>query len=213
VNRFDHGVRHVTDADVDHLAGVLARAFFDDPVILWMLPDDDRRRRMGHRAYQTFLRRMFLPNGEVYTDRERRGAALWAPPGRWKTPVGTQLRMAPRLARILTVRRVPRTVRGLSHIEHAHPDEVPHWYLGILGTEPAAQGQGIASAVMKPVLDRCDAEGVPAYLESSKHANIAFYRRHGFEVTDTISLPDGPDLWGMWREPRQPDEGDDDGRG
>lgn len=211
MSRSDLGVRHATDADRDHVAGVLARAFFDDPVAMWMLPDDDRRRRLGPRAYEMFLRHMFLPHGEVYTDRDRRGAALWAPPGRWKTPIPTQLRMAPGLARILTFRRAPRMVRGLAHIEHAHPDDVAHWYLGILGTDPAAQGQGVGSAVMKPVLDRCDAEGVPAYLESSKHANIAFYRRHGFEVTDTISLPDGPEVWGMWREPRPP-EGDDDGR-
>jgi hypothetical protein len=55
---------------------------------------------------------------------------------------------------------------------------------------------------MEPVLARCDAEGLPAYLESSKHANIAFYGRHGFEVTDEVTLPDGPTVWCMWREPR-----------
>jgi GNAT superfamily N-acetyltransferase len=183
------------------LSEVLARAFFDDPVIEWMLPDEDRRRRVGPLAYRTFLDHLYLPKDEVYTDAEARGAALWSPPGKWRVPLGTQLRTAPRMLRLFGT-RLPTMMRGLNAIEHAHPDAVPHWYLGILGTDPAAQGHGIGSAVMAPVLERCDREGVPAYLESSKDANIPFYRRHGFEVTETISMPGGPDVWGMWREPR-----------
>jgi GNAT superfamily N-acetyltransferase len=198
----DFGVRKAIAADVDRLAGVLARAFYDDPVIMWMIPDDGRRRRVGDAAYRIFLERIYMPNDEVYTDDQRRGAALWSPPGRWRIPVRAQLRMGPRLLRLFGARRMPLLLRGLNKIEREHPDEVPHWHLGILGTDPDAQGKGVGSAVMAPILARCDAEGVPAYLESSKHANIAFYRRHGFEVTDTISLPEGPDVWGMWREPR-----------
>ncbi len=209
----DLGVRRATAADVDQLGRVLARSFFDDPVITWMLPDESRRRRVSELAYRTFLKRIYLPNNEVYTDARRQGAALWSPPGRWRIPLGAQLRMSPRLVWIFGARRLPEIVRGLNLIEHEHPDTVPHWHLGILGTDPVAQGHGVGSAVMAPILARCDTEGVPAYLESSKHANIAFYRRHGFEVTDKISLPDGPDLWGMWREPRAPDGGEDDGRG
>jgi GNAT superfamily N-acetyltransferase len=208
----DLGVRRATAADVKQLGCVLARSFFDDPVIMWMIPDEARRGRVSALAYRTFLQRIYLPNHEVYTDHQRRGAALWSPPGRWRIPIGAQLRMSPRLVWIFGARRLPEIVRGLDLIEHEHPDTALHWHLGILGTDPAAQGQGVGSAVMAPILARCDTEGVPAYLESSKHANIAFYRRHGFEVTDKISLPDGPDLWGMWREPRVGDEGADDAR-
>jgi ribosomal protein S18 acetylase RimI-like enzyme len=169
-----------------------------------MLPDAARRARVGARAYRIFLERIYLPTDEVYIDDRCRGAALWSPPGRWRVPVDAQLRMGPRLVRIFGLRHMRRILRGLHEIEVRHPDEVPHWHLGILGTDPEHQGRGVASAVMAPVLARCDAEARPAYLESSKHANIAFYRRYGFEVTEEISLPDGPMVWGMWREPQHP---------
>jgi ribosomal protein S18 acetylase RimI-like enzyme len=199
-------VRRAGAADVDGLAAMLLRAFFDDPVVVWMLPDEQRRTKMGARAYRTFLRHIYLPTDEVYIDDRGRGAALWSPPGRWRVSPGAQLRMGPSLLRVFGIRRTPLLLRGLHEIEVKHPDDVPHWHLGILGTDPVHQGQGVASSVMAPVLARCDDEQVPAYLESSKHANIAFYRRHGFEVTGEISIPEGPTIWGMWREPVDPSE-------
>ena len=71
----------------------------------------------------------------------------------------------------------------------------------MLGTEPEQQGGGIGSALLDPVLRRCDSDGVAAYLESSKECNVDFYLRHGFTVTDCVDLPGGPPLWFMWREP------------
>jgi ribosomal protein S18 acetylase RimI-like enzyme len=82
-----------------------------------------------------------------------------------------------------------------------HPHE-RHWYLPVLGTDPAHQGRGVGSALLTPVLARADAEGLPVYLESSKEKNIPFYRRHGFEVVSTIRLEDGPAIWPMLRTPR-----------
>ena len=75
-------------------------------------------------------------------------------------------------------------------VESRHPS-LPHYYLGGLGTDPQWQGRGLGSAVLGPVLEICDRDGVPAYLESSKETNIGFYGRHGFEVTDEVSVPDG----------------------
>lgn len=59
-------------------------------------------------------------------------------------------------------------------MEERHPPEPPHWYLFILGTEPAAQGRGLASALLAHMLARADADGMPAYLESSSERNLAF---------------------------------------
>ena len=111
------------------------------------------------------------------------------------------LRSAPTLVRLLG-RRVGLATSVLTTIERAHPPG-PHYYLAGLGTDPTHQGTGVGSAVLGPVLARCDQEGIGAYLESSKERNVPFYNRHGFEVTRELQLPKGgPPIWLMWREPR-----------
>ena len=130
------------------------------------------------------------------------GAALWAPPGHAKLPTSRVLRYLPQLLGALGTRSVS-ALRALDSMERTHPHEPPHWYLGVLGTTPRLQRSGIGSSLLAPVLERCDAEGLPAYLESSKESNIAFYARFGFEVTGEVRIAtDGPTVWPMWREPR-----------
>src|SRR4029078_5686236 len=90
---------------------------------------------------------------------------------------------------------------GVEEVERRHPPE-PHLYLAVLGTDPPAQGRGIGTAVLRPGLDLCDREGLPAYLESSKESNVGFYARFGFRVIAEVRMPgEGPTVWLMWRNP------------
>jgi GNAT superfamily N-acetyltransferase len=186
-------------ADAHRLAGVLARAFDDDPVMTWMFPDHTLRVRRSRRFFGVRLKHL-LPQGEVYTTDGLAGGALWALPGRWRLRPLEVLELLAVLAPALGPRG-PRALHGLRLVESRHPTAA-HYYLATLGTEPERQGLGIGSALMAPVLESCDADEIPAYLESSKERNVAFYARHGFRVMDEIRLPKGPPLWGMWREPR-----------
>lgn len=80
---------------------------------------------------------------------------------------------------------------------------LPRWYLGVLGVEPDRQGQGWGARLMKPVLARADAAGLPVSLETLREANVAYYRRHGFEVAVSRPLPGGgPTFWVMKRPPQ-----------
>jgi len=73
------------------------------------------------------------------------------------------------------------------------------------GTLPVPETPYGGSKLVAEVLGRCDAEGVPAYLETQKEANLAYYRRHRFELAETLSpQPGGPSLWTMLREPASP---------
>jgi len=179
----------------------LSRAFRDDPLFEWFIPGidkDARARRLGRFFVETM--RMHLRLGGVWTSADHKGAALWIPPGQ-KIPLTRQLRTGVRYAGAVR-RNVLRGVRALSTMEKHHPKDPPHWYLAVLGTDPDHQGKGIGSALLAPVLERADREGVPAYLESSKERNVLYYERFGFRVQSQLTIPKGgPPVWLMWRDP------------
>jgi predicted N-acetyltransferase YhbS len=192
-------IRTAVAADVPALSAVLARAFHDDPVTTWSFPREHSRLRWARRFFAWDLKRL-VDQEVAWTTEATDGTALWALPGRWSESTSELLKLItttwpgvfPHLARVLA---------GLSRIEARHPAE-PHLYLAVLGVDPARQGEGIGSQLLAPGLELCDRESLPAYLESSKESNIAFYSRHGFRVMEELRLPGGPPVWPMWREPR-----------
>jgi ribosomal protein S18 acetylase RimI-like enzyme len=191
-------------ADVPAIGEALALAFHDDPVMAWLFGPQDEKTLRHLGRYLSHETTRHLKHPTVYTTDARAGAALWDPPGHWKTGVGEVLKLMPVMLPGLR-HRVVRALRGLAKIEAAHDKHPEHYYLAVLGTRPDRQGQGIGATLLRPVLERCDQDGIGAYLESSKESNIPFYRRHGFEVVEEIHLPKGPLLYPMWRDPQVPD--------
>jgi ribosomal protein S18 acetylase RimI-like enzyme len=192
-------VRLATATDIKAISGSLARAFEDDPVWQFLVPNGANRLRRCEMIFSTMLRVQHVPHEACYTDPDRFGAAIWDPPGRWRMTPSQLLRGTVGFVRGFRSDLIS-ALRTLSAVERQHP-KMPHFYLAILGTDPDQQGKGIGSALMRPVLETCDQNGVGAYLESSKESNIPFYRRHGFDVTGEIVLPRGPKVWPMWRDP------------
>jgi GNAT superfamily N-acetyltransferase len=194
-------VRRARTAELPELARMLARAFHDDPVVSWACRPDSLRPRVLERLFGLRLRDIQL-HGEIWTGDGLDSVAVWTPPERWHTTPRQDLSYASSLLHPRLLLRLPMVVGGLLRVQSMHPEQPPHWYLAILGTDPAAQGRGVGSATLAPVLEQCDRDGLGAYLESSKEQNIDFYARHGFRVIDERRLPRGPRLWPMWREPR-----------
>jgi ribosomal protein S18 acetylase RimI-like enzyme len=194
-------VRKARVDEVDRLASVLAEAFTDDPPTSWVMNYDPRRGELLERSFALYLRKIWLEQDECYTTQSVAGAAVWDRPGQWKVGVLDQLRLLPAMARI-NGRLLPRVLRAIAALESNHPTE-PHYYLPFVGVSPEWQGRGLGSALLRPILDRCDAENVAAYLEASSPRNVALYERHGFEVTEEFSVGRGsPPVWRMWRRPR-----------
>ena len=192
--------RFVTRADVPALAATLAQAFAGNPGMSWTFRNPATRPHKLERGFADYMRHIWLPRGECWTTERLDGAALWAAPGKWEVPGRIQLRLLPG---VLTSARLelPRLMRYLALVESKHPHE-PHWYLAILGVAPASQGRGFGSHLMRPVLERCDSERTPAYLETDTERNVQLYERHGFKVTEEFPLPGGgPPIWLMWRDP------------
>jgi GNAT superfamily N-acetyltransferase len=62
------------------------------------------------------------------------------------------------------------------------------------------QGKGLGSALMQPILELCEREGIPAYLETETESNVGFYSRKGFTVRQEIYTSDGKSkVWTMLR--------------
>jgi GNAT superfamily N-acetyltransferase len=196
-------VRPATREDVPPLAESFASAFYDDPVMTWLIPDDAVRLARLERGFALYLRRMWLPRELSFTTGGLVGGATWMPPGGWHLSVPQQLAMIPGM--VASFRgALPRALRAFNTMEKKHPEQ-PHYYLHALGVARDWQGRGLGGALMAPMLRRGDEEGLPAYLEATTARNRALYERNGFSVVEEFPLPGGgPPIWRMWREPQSP---------
>lgn len=198
----DLTVRKATAGDVPLVAQTLNQAFRDDPAFAWGIPDEGRRKRYGERYFATILERTYMPKGEVYVSGDGLAAAVWAPPDRWETSSAAAMALLPVLIKACRT-KLPRALKMVSFMEAKHRERSePHYYLPLIGTHPDGRGQGRGSALLSSMLDRCDHEGRPAYLEATSVQNQALYHRFRFEVIEELRWPGGgPAFWPMWRSP------------
>ncbi|MBA2944463.1 GNAT family N-acetyltransferase [Streptomyces himalayensis] len=202
-------IRRAVESDREAVTRLLDEAFQDDPVSRWVFPDADHRRRTHHKLMGAFLD-LVLSEGRVDLTEDGQAAALWlsvpaGEPGDHEGGVSgdheaeddgpAQMREAvdPDNERVELVGRLTGAV---------HPTGRAHEYLLLIAVTPERQGEGLGTALIESVLDRCDREGLPAYLEASSARSRRLYERLGFAFTGRqVDLPDGPQMWPMWREP------------
>ncbi len=179
---------------------MLARAFRDDPVVCWVMPDAEGRELALVGSFGAGFDNA-LGGGEVRVarvDGELEGAAIWYPPGRGPGSGSGSSGGDPAPRADTTPSRG--AILAAAMAEH-HPSE-RHYYLRAVGVLPHRHGLGIGSALIAPVTGLCDRAGTGAYLEATTEDSRRLYERHGFVVTGVIELPDGPRLYPMWREPQ-----------
>lgn len=195
-------IRTAATTELDQVGQGFADAFTDDPIYRWLVPDRSRWEASAASWFAAHARREARHGAEILVDHDLRGAAIWLPPSRWK-PGGLGDALAMGLPSLRLYRDRLRTgARLMSRMEGMHP-RAEHWYLAMLGVGRAHQGSGVGSALIRPITDRCDAEGIPAYLETGKRENVSYYLRHGFAVQDEIRVAGGPPMWLMWRLPQR----------
>lgn len=187
-------------------AEVLVASHADYPSFRRVFPDPDRRRR-ALRPFFTATVRDATRFGIVRTaSRESRLVAVnvWLPPGAFPWSTSRKLLATPYLLRVLLAdpRRFGTFMRYGANAEHAHPTD-RHWYLVVAGVHPDAQRQGLGSRLMQLQLDAADDDGAAVHLETADRANVVYYERFGFTVTnDSVELvPGGPTHVAMRRPP------------
>ncbi|GAB3766751.1 GNAT family N-acetyltransferase [Microlunatus parietis] len=177
----------------DSAVRVLSAAFLDDPVLSWAFPDRQTRPTALNLVLAAFLR-----NGRLRTieDGDRlRAVAVWCSPAEHEVPAPDQPDpvLIPHLGRLAELGRL---------LDDRYPGDADHRYLRVIGVGPKDRGRGYGGALLAEGLAECDAAGLPAYLEASAPRNAALYARHGFRpYGPPIQLPDGPELFPLWREP------------
>ena len=191
-------IRQADERDRDRIVRILDEAFHHDPVSSWVFPDEKHRRAV-HGTFLGVFADLALAEGRVDLLEDGSAAALWlpvpagVPEEEDTTPALMRETADPDNERCELVGRLTGAI---------HPHDRAHEYLLMIGVLPRFQGRGIGADLMSGVLDRCDRDGVPAYLEASSMRSRGLYERLGFTFMGrTVDLPGGPPMWPMWREP------------
>jgi ribosomal protein S18 acetylase RimI-like enzyme len=184
----------------------LGRAFADDPLMKYVLPDDDKRPQATPELYGGIIRYALL-YGKAYTTSNVDGAACWLPPEQ----------SSPTLLRMLKagMLKVPfllgwKSYQRLNEFEaqaeilHKRHATKPHWYLWALGVDPACQGKGTGGVLLQPIIAQADADKTPCYLETQNEKNLPFYEKHGFKVSEQKEVfKNAVTTWAMLRQPQR----------
>jgi ribosomal protein S18 acetylase RimI-like enzyme len=163
------------------LAATLAAAFYDDPPFVWLMPDAGRRDKRLRLFFQLELRLVGLGQGNIWTGDGLAGALIATPPGKWRAATSVTGRDAITYVRAFGM-RLSRAASLIAAMEASH-FQAPHHYIPFIGVAPLAQGAGLGTRLLEPVLARCDQERLPAYLEATTERNAALYERLGFRQT------------------------------
>jgi ribosomal protein S18 acetylase RimI-like enzyme len=186
-----------TSGDEDDAIAVIVLAFGTDPAARWTWPDPHVFLKYFPRFVSRFGGAAFTHGAAYRIAGINAGTALWLPP---------DVQPDEDALGAIIEESTPEHLRAdvaalLEQMGGYHPSE-PHWYLPLIGVDPARQGQGYGSALLRQVLAICDRDGSLAYLESSNPRNIPLYERHGFEVMGRIQSGTSPTIVPMLRKPR-----------
>jgi GNAT superfamily N-acetyltransferase len=188
--------RVATASDVPAVTATLTAAFAGDPLWRWAFPDLDDLEEMWRISVTSALR---YPCLRMFDDAT--AVAVWIPPGGTELTEQEEADLGPML-RSRIGDRADAVLELIDRFEQAHPPDPPHYYLSLLGTHPEHRGKGLGMALLAENLASIDAEGMPAYLESSNPANDARYAGVGFRRIGAFTTPDGArTVTTMWREP------------
>jgi len=189
-------VRKAEASEKEAVFNTLMLAFSTDPCVRFMLDTPDKF-FAGFRRFSMAMGGAAVEHGSAWLADGGQAAAVWLPPG----VEPDREAMLSVLGELVDEAKLPTLGEVGEQIAAFHPEE-PHWYLSMIGVDPARQGRGYGSAILKESVRRCDEEGIVAYLESSNPKNVPLYERHGFEVVGHVQPGEFPGLHPMVRRPR-----------
>lgn len=188
-----------------NIAGeVLGRALNDDPISLYIFPNDKERKEKLKYVFRVTTC-IGVRYGKVYaTSPNLEGIAIWMPYKRFKEKFFWILRCGGLSMGIkvgLEAGKRSNPIRNF--IEKVHEETISdeHWYLNELGIDPPFQRKGYGSSLMRYMLKKIDEQALPVYLETSLEKNVKYYEKFGFKLIKEALIPETDvNLWFMLRE-------------
>lgn len=199
-------VERLREDQIPAAAGVLARAFQNDPPLAYGIPDPAERARILPMFMKPFVTFASL-FGEVYVAVGKlESVAIWLPLDNLdETPEHDHQAGIDTIPSIIGTESSARFMNIIRFVEGFHRRFAAgrHLYLQWLGVEPSRQGQGLGSATITPELRRADSEGLPCYLETFQPRNVPLYLKHGFQImAEEVEPVSGLRAWFFLRRPR-----------
>lgn len=193
MRRLDAIVEIIAAAQRRSAFATITGAFADDPPCRWLWSDDDEYQEYFP-SFAAAFGGAAIDFGTAIATENLAGVALWMAPG-----VGPdEQALALFIEHSTAASRRDTVFKLFGEMGRVHPSE-PHWYLPLIGVAPNRQGRGLGGRLLASVLARCDADGLPAYLEASSSRCIPLYRRYGFEPIGEIAVGGCPTIVPMYR--------------
>jgi GNAT superfamily N-acetyltransferase len=178
---------------VPALAELLGEAFSDDPMLVW--PFGPGKTEVITDFFRAFDERA-AALGWLWEADAGLGVAAWIPPGSDEAMMDIDRSIRPALAAAEA-----RHGEMWEWIAGKFPDE-PFWYLDHIAVDAGHRGDGVGTALIRHGLSFADRDGVPAFLETGRPENVAYYERRGFRTLMDADAPGGgPHIWFMRHDP------------
>ena len=199
------GLYLVGKKDIDRLALVAADAYRDYPLHNWFT-----KGKYDEKASELLMKvtlKTMTEDAVIYADSEEiNGFAAWLPFGFTGNKTLPFLRNGGIGLFLHTglgfVGRLLSYEKYAMSLKKEFTDNYD-WYLFNLSIKKEAQGKGLASKLMRPMLQFCDDERMVAYLETNKEENVGLYRHYGFDLMREELIPKTPVMhYSMVRRPK-----------
>src|SRR5262245_2063251 len=199
-------VVQLTEQHIEVAGETLARGFLNDPLTVYMIPDKHERARLLPSHFTPFVRYGHL-FGEVFTTPALDAVAIWLPSAAAEiTPDRAARSGLDQIEAAIGSAAWGRFDRVMAYAEQLHhsAEPGPHWYLPVIGVDPSRQQHGVGTALLRTMLSRADAEGLPCYLETYQPTNVRFYERNGFTIVAHGREPSSGLLYWAFKRPPAP---------
>ena len=198
-----HKIRLMEENELNAVAASLAKAFMNDPLQTYTFPDEEERRQRSPDHFKAFLQ-FGLEYGEVYVSQNAEGAVVWLRPGETETTnEKAEEGGLTKLPQLLGEDAANRFFSVLQFIDPFHQEDVPepHWYVMVVGVDPAHQAKGLGQALLAPILQKAKANKQPVYLETAQPTNVPFYQKLNFKIIREVVEPQsGLKVWTFKRD-------------